>query len=97
MMEPMRQLERRRDALEAQSGILRRRIIVEGSGIAESLEPAERAVLAARRAMHSPLFVVGALTIALWVGPRRLANLVSRVAAGVAITRRVLSFARLGR
>jgi hypothetical protein len=93
----MRQLELRRDELRVQSGILRRRVIVDGSSISESVAKAERAVLAARRAMRSPLFFAAALTIAFWLGPRRLANVATRIAMGVAITRRVLSFTRLVR
>jgi hypothetical protein len=90
----MRQLERRREALAEESGMLRGRVLAHGRSIAQSLEPAERAVRTVQRAMHSPFFAVGALTIALWLGPRRLASFVSRVAMGVAITRRVMSLAR---
>ncbi len=94
-MVPLRDLELRRDALVARSGILRHRISRQANNLIAAVAPAEQAVATAGRVVRSPAFVIGALLFALWLGPRKLVQLASRAVAGVAVVRRVVSLARV--
>jgi hypothetical protein len=93
-MQRLHDLEARRDGLVLRGAALRQSVARDGESLESTLAPATRLAQSARRVVTSPLFIVSAIALAVWAGPRRLLWIAGRAVVVVAVVRRISSIAR---
>lgn len=89
MMSRRLELERRRATLQTRCAAQRQELIGTGNAIAARLERIDRAVIVFRRVLSAPVIIGVALSLLVFVGPRRLLRWVQPAILLVSTARRL--------
>ena len=88
------QLSQRREALRARCAVQRHQLGESAAEIEEHLGGLDRGIHMVRTVARSPLFITGAISLLVLIGPRRILRWVTRGALAWSTSRRLLRLAR---